>query len=161
METVKKSEEVIDVVCGLSGRLGLNGPEVLLSLRHPNIQYGNTWEVPGGKCEVGETKEQALIREWKEEMGVDISVKKYLWSVGPLEHKKHIFYVHYYEITVVSGTPKSTIGQEISYFSPDQLRNITHTPGGVSCLNLMCYWLSNFGINILLHTKKRIKTNAF
>lgn len=39
------------------------------------------WEFPGGKIEKGETKEQALIREIKEELGVAVTASKYLFDV--------------------------------------------------------------------------------
>ncbi|MCJ8162315.1 (deoxy)nucleoside triphosphate pyrophosphohydrolase [Acinetobacter zhairhuonensis] len=41
----------------------------------------NTFEFPGGKVEPGETSEQALIREIKEELNLDIQVHKYLVTV--------------------------------------------------------------------------------
>ena len=43
--------------------------------------YKDWWEFPGGKVETGETPEQALAREIREELAVDISVDKYLTTV--------------------------------------------------------------------------------
>lgn len=41
---------------------------------------GNEFALPGGHVQIGETLEAALIREYKEETGADISCKKLLWS---------------------------------------------------------------------------------
>ena len=38
------------------------------------------WEFPGGKVEVGETREEALIREIREELSVDIEVSEFLMT---------------------------------------------------------------------------------
>ena len=44
----------------------------LLGLREPGGDVGSHWEFPGGKCEAGETHEQALIREYEEELTVHV-----------------------------------------------------------------------------------------
>jgi 8-oxo-dGTP diphosphatase len=48
--------------------------QVLLFLRDdfPHIPYPNTWDVPGGHVEDGETPAQCIVREMKEEMGLDL-----------------------------------------------------------------------------------------
>ena len=43
--------------------------------------YKDWWEFPGGKVETGETPEQALVREIREELAADISVDDYLTTV--------------------------------------------------------------------------------
>jgi 8-oxo-dGTP diphosphatase len=59
--------------------------QILLFLRDdlPHIPYPNTWDVPGGHVEEGETAAQCIVREMKEEMDLDLegfelfSVKEY------------------------------------------------------------------------------------
>lgn len=44
-------------------------------------EFKNMWEFPGGKIESGETREEALIREIKEELELDIHVSKYVTTI--------------------------------------------------------------------------------
>ena len=48
--------------------------QILLFLRDdfPHIPYPNTWDMPGGHVEQGETAAQCIVREMKEEMGLDL-----------------------------------------------------------------------------------------
>lgn len=46
--------------------------KILLLKRHPEKAQGNTWGVPGGKIEENESIRECVIREIKEEAGVDI-----------------------------------------------------------------------------------------
>ena len=47
--------------------------QILISKRPPKKHLSGFWEFPGGKVEAGETPENALIREIKEELNIDIS----------------------------------------------------------------------------------------
>lgn len=58
------------VVIGLC----IEGNRVLVQKRLPEGRFADLWEFPGGKVEDGETMRFALIREWKEELGLDIQV---------------------------------------------------------------------------------------
>ena len=50
-----------------------NNNEVLISLRKNRKEYNGYWEYPGGKVENGENLEQALVREIKEELNLEIA----------------------------------------------------------------------------------------
>ena len=68
---------VIDVSAGIIFR----GGKLLITRRHFNAHLGGLWEFPGGKREPDETFEQCLVREIREELGVEISVGKLFESV--------------------------------------------------------------------------------
>ena len=60
----------VDVAAGLIFRDG----KLLITRRHADAHLGGLWEFPGGKREADETFEQCLVRELREELGVEASV---------------------------------------------------------------------------------------
>lgn len=53
----------------------------ILATKRGYGEFINMWEFPGGKIELGETKEQALVREIKEELNIEISVDKFALDI--------------------------------------------------------------------------------
>lgn len=70
---------------GASPRLSVAGVaerdgKVLIAQRKPGTSIGESWEFPGGKAEPGETPEEALRREWVEELSIRPDVGKLLFT---------------------------------------------------------------------------------
>ena len=65
-----KTKNCIEVSAALIFRDG----KILITQRHAESHLGGLWEFPGGKREVGESFEDCLVREIREELGVEISV---------------------------------------------------------------------------------------
>jgi mutator protein MutT len=64
--------QIIDVSAALIFHQG----RLLITQRHADSHLGGLWEFPGGKLEAQETFEQCLIREIREELGMEIAVGK-------------------------------------------------------------------------------------
>lgn len=58
----------------VSAALIFRDGKLLITQRHAGSHLGGLWEFPGGKREAGETFEQCLVREIREELGVEIAV---------------------------------------------------------------------------------------
>ena len=58
----------------VSAALLFHNDKLLITQRQANAHLGGLWEFPGGKREANETFEQCLVREIREELGIEISV---------------------------------------------------------------------------------------
>ena len=93
---------------------------ILISLRHDAAHQGGLWEFPGGKVEPGESVEQALTRELKEEL--DISVHE----LSPLIKIKHQYsdlnvLLDVWKVSHFLGKAIGCEGQQIKWVRPAQL----------------------------------------
>ena len=75
----------------------------LIAKRGFNQSFPSKWEFPGGKVEKGESFQNALIREIKEELNVTINVLKKIASER-VEVKDVLISIHYYYAEIISGT---------------------------------------------------------
>ena len=100
----------------------------LLGLRTPGGDIGGYWEFPGGKCEAGETHQQALIREYEEELAVRISVGQFI-AHKHFQDEHHDFDLFAYEVIIPEKqTCVSSEHSELKWFSIDELQNIPIVP---------------------------------
>ena len=103
--------------------------EILLSKRPKNKHLGGYWEFPGGKIEANEAPEQALIREIKEEINIDINNK----CIAPLsfsefDYKEFQLLLLLYVCRRWEGEPKSMEKNEIRWVKPNMLKKYKMPP---------------------------------
>ena len=104
--------------------------EILLGKRTKGSLIGY-WEFPGGKIESNETPEEALFREFQEELGIAIGRSK---KMEPVEYQ----YDHYdvllipFKIIDYIGYPSGLEGQELIWRATDQLRELEILPANRS-----------------------------
>lgn len=75
--------------------------EILCTLRNKDSLFGNLWELPGGKIELGESSENALEREILEELNVRIKVKDLFLQVEK-EYDDFIINLQCFKCEVIS-----------------------------------------------------------
>lgn len=79
---------------------------VLITRRALDTHYGGFWELPGGKVEEGETPSLALIREFKEELGIEISKAHLLCKIS-----QNLIDFYLYHVVSYQHEPKLLAGQ--------------------------------------------------
>ena len=102
---------------------------VLLARRPQGKAMAGLWEFPGGKIAGGETPEQALIRELREELGIDTEQS----CLAPLAFASHGYddfhlLMPLYVCRVWSGVATPKEGQELRWVRPARLREFPMPP---------------------------------
>jgi 8-oxo-dGTP diphosphatase len=105
---------------------------VLVSKRPQGKRLAGLWEFPGGKVEAGERPELALIRELKEELGIDVTEA----CLAPLTFASHTYQDFHllmplYVCRRWKGLVRAAEGQELQWVKPIRLRELAMPPADV------------------------------
>lgn len=112
---IKQIHVAVGVILGADGR-------ILLAKRPEHLHMGGRWEFPGGKVEEDESIQQAMARELKEELDIDIDVK----AMEPLIEVRHDYgdkqvFLDTWCITEFEGIERGVEGQELAWVSVAEL----------------------------------------
>lgn len=99
-------------------------------------EFRGQWEFPGGKVEPGETPEEALIREIKEELDIEISVGKYIHTVEydyPTFHLSMLCFI----CKILSGSLVLKEHEEARWLEKDNLYSVDWLPADLEIVSLL------------------------
>ena len=85
------------------------------------------WEFVGGKVESGETKEQALVRECKEELDILLSVGDIFIEVTH-EYPDIAVHLTLFNATIAEGEPQKLEHNDIQWIAPSEIQNFEFCP---------------------------------
>lgn len=96
--------------------------KILVCQRSSHMKLALKWEFPGGKIEVGESKNDCLIREIREELGIDIRIGTML---SPVEHDYPDFSLVLYPFIcqLTNGNPVAKEHQQAIWVNKSELAN--------------------------------------
>ncbi|MDA3808364.1 MAG: Nudix family hydrolase [Thiomicrorhabdus sp.] len=100
------------------------GNTVCLSLRQSSQSFAGLWEFPGGKVEAGESIENALKREFLEELAVETSDWKPLITI-PWRYPTVAVRLNVYITETFEGEPHGNEGQKVAWTSITELANMS------------------------------------
>ncbi len=116
-------ENIVQVVAALIWK----DNKFMICQRPANKTRAFQWEFVGGKAEKGETREEALIRECKEELDVTVKVGDIFMEV---DHQYPDINVHLtlFNSEIAEGEVKMLEHNDIKWITPDEIQNFTFCP---------------------------------
>ena len=110
------------------------GEQFMICQRPAHKARGLLWEFVGGKVESGETKEQALIRECREELAVTVSVGEVFMDVTH-EYPDLTVHLTLFNAEIAEGKPQMLEHNDIRWITPREIPDYDFCPADVQILD--------------------------
>lgn len=107
--------------------------EILICQRGPGGSCAHLWEFPGGKLEAGETLEECLIRECREELGIEVILEG-LYEKTVYHYPERITALYFYNARISKGHPKRIVHDDLKWVLPQKLTQFSFCPADLQMI---------------------------
>ena len=114
------SDSPATVIAVVAGALYDGSGRILITQRPPGKALAGRWEFPGGKLHDGEEPYAGLVRELREELGVEAHAAERLMRY-PVEYPDRVIWLDMWIVSAWSGTPTGLDGQACRWVEPGRL----------------------------------------
>ena len=101
-----------------------------------NSHLAGLWEFPGGKRNPGESLEECLRREIREELDLQVEVGDKLDPVIYAYEDREVI-LHFFRCRIITGTPRPQEGQACCWVAPSEFSNYRFPPADATLLRLL------------------------
>lgn len=108
----------------------------ILATKRGYGEFINMWEFPGGKIESGETKEQALVREIKEELNIEISVDKFAIDIE-YQYPNFYLFMSCFMCSIKEGSIELLEHNDGKWITKEDLNTLNWLPADIGAVNYL------------------------
>lgn len=127
MDKPKNIEVVAAIIC--------DGSKIFATQRGYG-EWKDWWEFPGGKMETGETPEEALRREIREELAIEIAVGELLTTID-YDYPKFHLTMHCYICKVIDGNLTLLEHEDARWLTCESLNTVKWVPADLQIINIL------------------------
>lgn len=108
----------------------------ILATKRGYGEFINMWEFPGGKIESGETKEQALVREIKEELNIEINVDKFAIDIE-YQYPNFYLFMSCFICSIKEGSIELLEHNDGKWITKEELNTLNWLPADIDAVNYL------------------------
>jgi len=123
-------DKIVEVAAGLI----FNKGRLLITQRNKFDHLGGLWEFPGGKRESGETFEECLRRELREELGIDVEVGELIETISHKYPERKVV-IKFFYCNIITGDPKPLDCQDLEWVEANILAKYEFPPADTQLLH--------------------------
>ncbi|MEH7428093.1 (deoxy)nucleoside triphosphate pyrophosphohydrolase [Priestia megaterium] len=104
--------------------------QILIAQRHSKDPLAGKWEFPGGKLEPGETPEECLVREIREELKLDVEIVAF-YDDSVCGSKDQAIHLLFYWAEVVNGEVTPVVHDDVKWINIKELARFDFAPADI------------------------------
>lgn len=108
----------------------------ILATKRGYGEFINMWEFPGGKIESGETREQALVREIKEELNIEINVDKFAIDIE-YQYPNFYLFMSCFMCSIKEGSIELLEHNDGKWITKEELNTLNWLPADIDAVNYL------------------------
>ena len=117
------------------GAILMEKNRILCAQRGETKTLAKLWEFPGGKIEIGETPQEALARELKEELMIEVEIASELFEQTSYAYDFGKVNLTTFICLLKSGRPQLTEHIEVKWLKPSELKSLEWAPADIPAVN--------------------------
>ena len=114
----------------------IKNEDKILATKRGYGEFINMWEFPGGKIEPGETKKQALVREIKEELNIEINVDKFALDIV-YQYPNFYLFMSCFMCSIKEGSIELLEHNDGKWITKEELNTLNWLPADIDAVNYL------------------------